>query len=144
MREFRRERHEEDRLSAFLDDELADRDALVVTRHLADCDQCMTELEDIRAARTFLRGLPYVEPPVGLLHDVSLLAVDAREHWPRSTRVAVAAILGSAVFAAAAFAAGADQDGTISPPIDLFVVDHVGRVGGGPMLTPVDLGVPGG
>ena len=140
MADFRRDRHEDDRLSAFLDDELSEEDALVVTRHLAGCDRCLGELEEIRSARSLLRGLPNVEPPAGMLHDVSTLAVDDdHHHWSWTARAVAASLLASAAVAAAAFAAGGEADGTVSPPIDVFVVDHVTRVDG-PMLTPVDLG----
>ncbi len=56
--------HEGDRLSAFLDDELGDRDAMVVTRHLARCDGCTDELEQLRSLRAALRGLPGVQTPL--------------------------------------------------------------------------------
>ena len=41
-------RHDDERLSAFLDDELGEREALAVTRHLRDCDECRDELEQLR------------------------------------------------------------------------------------------------
>jgi anti-sigma factor RsiW len=144
MADLRPPRHEDDRLSAFLDDELSDEDALVVTRHLAGCDRCLSELEDIRSARSLLRGLPNVDPPAGMLHDVSVLAVHDHHAFGhhalgRTTRGLIAALLATAALGAAAFAAGADENGTVVPPIDEFVVDHVLRVDG-PILTPVDLG----
>lgn len=137
MREHPAGRHEDARLSAFLDDELSEDDALRVTRHLSSCDRCMGELEDIRAARAALRGLPNVEPPAALFSDAVALAVLGRADMARlPVRLAVAAIAGSLLLAGAAWAAGAD-DGTVRPPVDLFVVDHVVRVGGGPVITPV-------
>lgn len=137
----RRQQHEDERLSAFLDDELPEREALEVTRHLAACDRCMAELEDVRAARSALRRLPNVDPPAALFLDAELFAAaDAAVRWPLGMRVLVAALAGSAVLGGAAFAAGGSPDGTVVPPVELFVVDHVVRVGGGPVITSVDLG----
>ena len=136
------EHHEEERLSAFLDDELGDDDALRVTRHLAACDRCLGELEELRSTRSALRGLPLVDPPPVLFERVATAAASYDVSIRRTRRGARAAPAGAALRAAAAFVAG-DDGGTVSPPVDLFVVDHVTRVGGGPMVTPVDLGRPG-
>lgn len=142
MREsHRRPQHEDERLSAFLDDELPEREALEVTRHLGACDRCLTELEDIRTARSALRRLPNVDPPAALFLDAELAAAAiGAVRWPMSMRLLVAAVAGSAALGGAAFAAGGGPKGTVVPPVELFVVDHVARVGGGPVITSVDLG----
>jgi anti-sigma factor RsiW len=133
--------HEDDRLSAFLDDELSEPDALAVTRHLARCDACLTELESLRSTRAALRGLPYIEPPASFLAGIaSSAAASGDDGWTRSMRFAAAGLLASAVLGATAFALGGEPDGDVVPPVDLFVVDHVVRTGGGPVITPVDLG----
>lgn len=139
----RGDRHEDERLSAFLDDELSDGDALEVTRHLSTCDRCVGELEDLRAARELVRGLPNLDPPALLFSDAVAAASLERFRWSRTVRAASYALVGTAVLIAATFAAGGDDRGTVVPPVELFVVDHVVRVGGGPMITPVDLGSPG-
>ncbi|HEX9888769.1 MAG TPA: zf-HC2 domain-containing protein [Nitriliruptorales bacterium] len=133
------EHHEEERLSALLDDELDNEDALKVTRHLAQCESCMAELEELRSMRSALRHLPAVEPPPILFDGVATAAATYDLAARRSRRMVAAAVAGAGLLAAAAFVAGA-EGGTVSPPVDLFVVDHVTRVGGGPMVTPVDLG----
>lgn len=141
MRDHRaRHGHEDERLSAFLDDELAETDALEVTRHLADCDRCVAELAELRAAREMVRALPNLEPPAVLFSDAVTAASVAQGHWHRTVRAASIALIGTVVLVAATFAAGGDDGGTVVPPVELFVVDHVVRVGGGPMITPVDLG----
>ncbi len=38
-----------------------------------------------------------------------------------------------------AFAVGGAEDGEVVPPVDVVVVDHVARTGGGPVIQPVDL-----
>ncbi len=131
-----RDHHEDERLSAFLDDELDDDAALEVTRHLSDCDRCLGELEELRAARSLLRGLPNLDPPQAIFSDAIAFASVERLRWSRTVRVASAALVGTALISAAAFAAGGDGGGTVVPPVELFVVDHVVRVGGGPMITP--------
>ena len=130
-------RHEEDRLSAFLDDELSDAEALRVTRHLAVCDPCLQELDGIREARAALRALPNVEPPPALFSDAVALSVLGRG-GPRRVplRLAGLALFGCMLVAGAAWLMGG-EDGTIRPPVDVYVVDHVVRVGGGPVITPV-------
>lgn len=133
--------HEEERLSAFLDDELSDRQALEVTRHVADCERCLNELHAIREARGAVRGLPDVQPPDDLYGEVLARPPDAGtvdRGW--LTRVATAAAVSLGLLVAAAFLAGSDDPGTVSPPVDVFVVDHVARMEGGPVITPVDLG----
>lgn len=140
VRESSRSRHEDARLSAFLDDELPEAEALEVTRHLSRCDRCLSELEDVRRARAALRRLPNVDPPPALFLDAEFVASTATAAgWPLRIRLLAAAMVGSAALGGAAFAAGGSPDGTVSPPVELFVVDHVLRVGGGPVLTPVDL-----
>lgn len=145
MRDVRaRDGHEDERLSAFLDDELSERDALEVTRHLAGCERCVAELADLRAAREAVRALPRnLEPPAVLFSDAVAAASLERLRWSRTVRHATVALLATTLAAAAVFLAGGEDRGTVVPPVELFVVDHVVRVGGGPMITPVDLGTRG-
>ena len=138
-----RERHEGDRLSAFLDDELGEDEALRVTRHLARCDACLAELEEIRATRSALRGLPNLDPPEALFSDALAEARTVRLRRQRRMRVAGAAVGVGMLVGTAIYVAGGDNNGSVVPPVDMYVVDHVARVGGGPMLTPVELGTVG-
>lgn len=135
--------HEEERLSALLDDELPEPQALAVTRHVARCDRCLAELHATREARGALRGLPAVEPPEDLYRAVLAPPPDRAGGAGRRgglLRVATALAVSLGVLAGAAFLAGQDQRGTVSPPVDVYVVDHVTRMEGGPVITPVDLG----
>jgi len=50
-------------LSAFLDGELPDSEALEIEIHLTKCEECQTELAGLRAARAAVRGLPMLSPP---------------------------------------------------------------------------------
>lgn len=137
------ERHEAARLSALLDDELSEAAALAVTRHVAGCADCHADLEGLRAARAAVRGLPNVAPPVAMLSGV---ADEARRRRHRRRRIAASAVLTLSVVTAttlAAFVMGRDR-GTVVPPVELYLVDHVARMGGGPVIVPVNLGDAGG
>jgi anti-sigma factor RsiW len=134
-------RHPDDRLSAFLDDELDEGDAIEVARHVAGCGSCQDELDALRVTRDALRQLPTVPPPSSLLSQVPT-AAGARDR--RGRRVAVAAVcvsVGVSGLLGAAFVVGGEQ-GDVMPPVDVFVVDHVVRTGGGPVLTPVSFERP--
>lgn len=130
--------HPDDLLSAFLDDELDEATATRVTEHVAACDHCMADLDGLREARAALRGLPDVAPPPTMFAAVP----HAAEQVDTSAR-ARAAVAGLAACAAAllgaAFALGDGEPGDVVPPVDVVVVDHVARTGGGPMIQPVDL-----
>lgn len=127
-----------DRISAFLDDELDDDNALVVTRHLAACGTCLDELEALRATRDALRRLPGLAVPTSVLTPVaptsaspSLIRRVSRRLPLASAGLAV--VLG--VFGLV-YVAGAER-GEVIPPVELFLVDHVARTGGGPVPTPL-------
>jgi anti-sigma factor RsiW len=126
-----------DRISAFLDDELDDVLALAVTRHLGSCPACLDELESLRATRDALRRLPGVVAPVPLLAPArpvgsgSVLRRVSRRLQLTSAGFAV--VLG--IFGAA-YLAG-EERGEVVPPVELFLVDHVARTGGGPVPAPL-------
>lgn len=135
------------RLSAFLDDELAEAEASELTRHLAACDRCYEETDRLRAARSALRALgsttgdahPDADRATAWIADA--VAAEERRR-ARQHRVArrVALPLGVFVaFGALAFVAGdapADEP-VVRPPMEEWVADHVVRTGGGPILVPV-------
>lgn len=129
------ERHVADeRLSAFLDDELDDELALRVTRHLHGCQRCLDTLEELRATRDALRGLPRLQAPV--------LTAEARPDRRNVRRVSRTAVLTAAVsmvvglLGGTVYALGGDH-GEVTPPVEMFLVDHVARTGGGPVPPPV-------
>lgn len=141
MRDPRPGEHEDERLSAFLDDELPEDEALDVTRHLSACSACLDELEGLRAARAALRGLPAVPAPPVLLSDVEAAAAMAMPRAQGRIRIGLLALAMAGLVGGAAYVAGGQSEGRqVVPPIDLFVVDHSVRVGNGPMVTTVNLG----
>lgn len=132
-------RHD-DRLSAFLDDELGERDALAVTRHLAACDSCRHELEELRRTRAALRDLPPVETPLSFMVESVVLGPRPQPRGP--SPIALGAVVAASVVMVTAFVLGGSPGGT-SPDVDRFVGDHVESVGGGPVVVPVMLDADG-
>lgn len=132
--------HPDAQLSAFLDDELDEASALRVTRHLTTCEQCMRELDELRDARDVLRGLPQVPPPPAddLLSEVPDVARQVGERR-RVRSAATGLLVGLVGLLVLAFALGGTDEGDVVPPVDVVVVDHVVRTGGGPVIQPVDL-----
>lgn len=129
--------HEGDRLSAFLDDELDERDALAVTRHLARCGECRDELEDLRSTRAALRSLPQVEPSLAWMVETAVLGPGEarRSRWAPAVLATVAVAL---AMVGTAFAFG-DDAGDVRPAVEQLVVDHVRSVDAGPVVVPVRL-----
>lgn len=117
------------RLSAFLDDELRETDAMQVTRHLDGCSACLHELELLRTTRDALRGLPRLQAPV-------LTAKAGRRSISRPLRLVLAIVTVPVLTFGAVYALGEDRGG-VEPPNDLFLVEHLSRTGGGPVPTPV-------
>lgn len=134
----RRDPHPAERLSALLDDELSVDQALEVTRHVVACDDCAAELEAVRRSRDVLRALPRVDPPREVYAAASpdvATATSTRSLRRVLTTVGMAGLL----VGGAAYIAGTDE-GTVAPSVDVYLVDHVARTEGGPVISPVDLG----
>jgi anti-sigma factor RsiW len=123
-----------DRLSAFLDDELPDDDAIAAARHISACERCLTELGALRATRDALRELPILQAPV-LVHGLEQRVQRRRQLVCRARRGLVVAGA-SLVMAAALFVAGADL-GQVEPTTGLFITEHLARTGGGAVPVPV-------
>jgi hypothetical protein len=86
--------HLGDDLSALLDGELAPDEAVAAQAHLASCDDCSRELASVQASRDLLRGLPFVDPPLGFMDGV----IGSRRRRRRQA-VAVAVLASIATFA---------------------------------------------
>lgn len=121
------------RLSAFLDDELPEHAARVVTRHLAGCEVCRDELGSLRTARDALRSLPHLQAPV-LTAGLDRRSIRSRSS--RLLRAALAVLAVPIIVLGAAYALG-EEAGVVEPPAELFLVEHLSRTGGGPVPAPV-------
>src|SRR3990172_1391123 len=60
---FKSHRRFQEQLSAYIDAELPEKDALALGAHLESCDACASELEELRLALSGLQELPDVEAP---------------------------------------------------------------------------------
>ncbi len=119
----------------FLDDELDDDEALVITRHLDRCAWCLGELDGIRAARDALRALPSLQAPV-LLSGSPARQARRRRRQRRRARLLVVVVVLPLVAAGALYLAGSEA-GDVAPRTELFLVEHVTRTGGGPPVAPI-------
>jgi anti-sigma factor RsiW len=119
-----------ERLSAFLDDELDDEAALRVTRHVRDCQPCLDALEELRATRDALRRLPGLQAPV--LTAEALPDRTAARRVSRTAAFTGAMTVLMVLLGGTVYALGGD-DGDVEPPVEMFLVDHVARTGGGPV-----------
>ena len=121
----------EELLSAWLDDELDERERAVVTGHLEICDDCAADAEGLRMVRSQLRNLPERRVPDGVLEEVAGFRRRAR------AGVMVVATVGVLLIATMAVDEGGDQlPRTVDVPVDVFVADHVTHTGDGTLVLP--------
>jgi anti-sigma factor RsiW len=81
--------HAADALSALLDGQLAGADERSVRAHVARCPACAAELRAVDLARSWVRGLPAVDPPFGFYER--LVATPRRRRWAAASLAAAAA-----------------------------------------------------
>lgn len=141
----------EPRLSAYLDGELADGEAVEVTQHLRTCPVCDGALERLAAVRSLMRSLPVRRlPPAAVrgLADATRASRGVRgvgETAParpstRTARFAAAGAIGIGLLAGTAFALGGQPAAgtrTVAVPLDVFVADHMAHTVDGPVALPV-------
>jgi hypothetical protein len=102
--------HLGDELSALLDGELTAGERSAVQAHLAECDECNTELEATRLVRDRLRRAPPVDPPFGFYERM----LRKKRRWPVVASVAAVA----AIWVAVAGFVFQSQPGKQTPPVD--------------------------
>ena len=129
------ERHLSDDLAAFVDGQLARRDAARATAHLAGCDQCRAALAHYEFAAGMMRALPLVEAPASIWTAIeqNLSTFEPRTSEPRTseprslgTFLALAAAVILAVAAVVVW-----QRGETAAPWDVVRLDA--PAGEGPM-----------
>jgi len=109
--------HPGDILSALLDGELDAVEAARVHEHLEACADCRAELEAVGAARTWVRGLPPVEPPFGFYERM----LGPVRRWARA---GVAALAAGAAASVAVVALSTPGERPVAPPVGRLVDAH--------------------
>jgi anti-sigma factor RsiW len=109
-------------LSAFLDGELTVEEQAMIVNHVQSCTECLLELQDLDAARTAVRSLPGVEPPLPLLPR---LPVRAQRTSLRRLAIAAAGFIGAAFIAFNMAASGPEPTAV---DLDQFADRHNVRV----------------
>lgn len=109
-------------LSAFLDGELTVDEQDMIVNHLQSCTECLLELQDLDVARTAVRALPGVEPPVPLLPR---LPVRSQRTSVRRLAIAAAGFIGAAFIAFNMASSGSEPT---SVDLDQFADRHNVRV----------------
>jgi hypothetical protein len=96
---------DDDRLSAFVDQQVSQDDSAQVIAHLKTCSDCQARLDGFRSVAALLRRLPEVEPPPDLTVGPRLLVdppnVVRLRRWYTASRVAAAALAAVFVFLSA-------------------------------------------
>ena len=138
--------HLGDLLSALVDGELTPTDAAAAQAHVAQCPQCASELDDVTTARSFVRGLPQLDPPFGfyerILRDERRLTVLGGGGW--TARRVAAAAFGSAAAAVVLLGLAPPRDTPVSPPVNSLVEAHAtgASFGSDPLSRLAPIGVP--
>ena len=125
--------HPGEALSAYLDGELSREEEAQVTAHLADCDVCRVELAELDEARSVIRSLPILEPPVAL--DVPALQPGRFRRAARGAWAAAAAVILLAGAGAIGLVRGTPQSESVD--LDSVVGQHTARVSVDPGVTAV-------
>lgn len=85
--------HRPELLSAMLDGELSESEAVWVAEHLDGCGVCKSELDDLSSARAAIRSLPMLDLPEGIApHADRVVSL-----WPRRGAVALTSVAAAAV-----------------------------------------------
>jgi anti-sigma factor RsiW len=108
--------HVGDALSAFLDGELGAAAALAVHEHVTACPACAAELDAVRDARAWVRALPPVDPPFGVLERM--------RRTGRRRRVAAAGMAAAAVASVAFVGSLPARERPVKPAVATLVRTH--------------------
>lgn len=146
---FGRSDHLGDALSALLDGELPAVHEQAARAHLTGCPDCAQELNEVGQARSWVRGLPAVDPPFGFYERI-LLDRSPAAAGPFGRRATLRRRAGLAAAAAAAAAAvtvlGVGSPGArpISPAVPQLLEAHAaGALAGADLLSKLaPMGVP--
>lgn len=142
------DQHLGDLLSGVLDRELSPAEEASAQLHLSSCGFCRAELEEVRAARTWIQALPPVEPPSGfyerLLQESRRRSSYASRPPSVRRRVGFAALAASAAAAMGLLGMAPPQEEPVSPSVARLVEAHAtgASLEGDPVSRLAPLGVP--
>ncbi len=126
-------KHLEEALSAYLDGELDRGEERGIVAHLAECDACRAELAELDQARSAIRSLPVLEPPVAL--DVQALQPGRFRRAARIAWTAAAAVILVAVAGVVGLVRGPPEADSVD--LNSAVGQHTARVSVDPGVTAV-------
>lgn len=144
--------HLGDTLSALLDGELSPPEQETARAHLASCPACTEELAAVGQARSWLRGLPQVDPPFGFYERILLDRPVSRPApfgvSPSLRRRAGLAALSAAAAAVTVLGVGSPAARPVNPSMPQLVEAHAASASVGadllsklaPMGVPVSFG----
>lgn len=116
--------HLGDGLSAYLDGEVDDAERSRIAQHLAGCEACSAERDDVGRARSAVRGLPVLEPPPELARG--MLQARRRRRVFRPVWAWAASAVAVAVLAVGLLIGPGEADTAFD--IGSLVDQHVARV----------------
>lgn len=143
--------HLGDTLSALLDGELSPPEQETARAHLSSCAACTDELAAVGQARSWVRGLPQVDPPFGFYERILLdrpLSRPAFGVSPGLRRRAGLAALSAAAAAVTVLGVGSPAARPVNPSMPQLVEAHAASASVGadllsklaPMGVPVSFG----
>ena len=139
--------HLGDTLSALLDGELSMAQQETAQAHLAACPECTAELAAVGQARSWVRGLPQVDPPFGFYERILLDRPVPRPAFgasPGLRRRAGLAALGAAAAAVTVLGVGSPATRPVNPAMPRLVEAHAtsASVGADLLSKLAPVGVP--
>ena len=140
--------HLGDTLSALLDGELSMAQQETAQAHLAACAECAEELAAVGQARSWVRGLPQVDPPFGFYERILLDRPVPRPApfgvSPGLRRRAGLAALGAAAAAVTVLGVGSPAARPVNPAMPRLVEAHAtsASVGADLLSKLAPVGVP--
>jgi anti-sigma factor RsiW len=136
--------HLDDQLSALLDGELSGAEEVAARAHLAGCPACRSQLEEVGAARTWVRDLGPVDPPFGFYERMLLHQGRPPAHMARRRLgMGFAALAGTAAAALVVVGVGSPRDTPVTPRVEQLVEAHTtAGVTSDPVTQLVSVGVP--
>jgi anti-sigma factor RsiW len=136
--------HLDDRLSAYLDDELAPAARREAEAHLAGCFDCRAELDEVAAARRAVRILPVHAAPGPLVGIPTAAGHPWAPGAPRPAAARQRAVWALAAAVAAAIALVLPREPEVAPSLPSLAGSHAARasITGDPLTQLAPIAVP--